>query len=88
MSMWDEAGDVARAGLREAQLFLHSPGARKARTVVATGLIVAAPAIARHPYVRGTKLLRIVGVAGGAAIIVKVAETIRDWEPRVAPTGR
>jgi hypothetical protein len=56
--------------------------------VVATGLIVAAPVIARHPYVRGTKLLRIVGVAGGAAIIVKVAETIRDWEPRVAATGR
>ena len=79
---------MAREGLREAQLFLHSPGARKARTVVATGLIVAAPAIARHPYVRSSKVLRLFGVAGGAAIIVKVAETIRDWEPRVTATGR
>ena len=79
---------MAREGLREAQLFLHSPGARKARAVVAAGLIVAAPVIARHPYVRSSKVLRLFGVAGGAVIIVKVAETIRDWEPQVIATDR
>lgn len=54
---------------------------------MAAALIVAAPAIARHPYVRSTRLLRLVGVAGGAALIVKAAEAIRDWEPGVAATG-
>jgi hypothetical protein len=79
--------DVAREGLNEVQWLLHSPKARKARAVLASSLIVAAPAIARHPYMRQTKLLRLVGVAGGAALIVKVAETIRDWEPE-AVAGR
>jgi hypothetical protein len=67
---------------------LHSPKARKARAVVAASLIVAAPAIARHPYVRGTRLLRLIGVGGGAALIVKVAETIRDWEPEAVADRR
>ena len=86
MSTFDEILGAAQAGFRDAQLFLHSPRARKARAVVAAGLIVAAPAIARHPYLRSTRLLRIVGVTGGAALIVKAAEVIRDWEPRAAAT--
>jgi hypothetical protein len=86
MRTFDDIRGVAEAGLRDAQLFLHSPRARKARAVVAAGLIVAAPAIARHPYLRSTKLLRVIGVTGGAALIVKAAEIIRDWEPGAAAT--
>jgi hypothetical protein len=88
MSGYRNVREVAKEGLREAQLFLHAPEVRKVRTVVAAGLIVAAPIIARHPYVRGSKVLRLVGVAGGAAIIVKVAETIRDWEPQMVADDR
>jgi hypothetical protein len=50
--------------------------------MVATGLIAAAPLISRLPMFRATPLGRIVGLAGGAALIVKAAEMIRDWEPR------
>ena len=40
----------------------------------------------RHPFFR-TPLGRVVQVAGGAALLVRVAEAIRDWEPeRVGPT--
>jgi hypothetical protein len=88
MAAVDDVRDVARAGLYEAQWLLHSPQARKARAVLASSLIVAAPVIARHPYVRQTRLLRLIGVGGGAALIVKVAEMIRDWEPEAVAAGR
>jgi hypothetical protein len=87
MSTFEGVRGRVADGVRDAQLFLHSPRARRARAVVAAGLIVAAPAIARHPYVRSTRLLRLIGAAGGAALIVKAAEAIRDWEPGVAATG-
>jgi hypothetical protein len=88
MSTFEGVRGRVADGVRDAQLFLHSPRARRARAVVAAGLIVAAPAIARHPYMRQTKLLRLIGVAGGAALIVKVAETIRDWEPEAVAARR
>ena len=76
MSTFEGVRGRVADGVRDAQ-----------RAVVAAGLIVAAPAIARHPYVRSTRLLRLIGAAGGAALIVKAAEAIRDWEPGVAATG-
>jgi hypothetical protein len=88
ISPFEEVGDVARTRWREAQLLLDTPGARRIRTTIAAALILAAPAIARHPYLRGTRLLRIIGVAGGASLIVKAAELLRDWEPKVTTTGR
>jgi hypothetical protein len=88
MGMIDDVREVAKDGIREAQLFASTPQARRARAVLATGLIAAAPVITRHPYMRASRVMRLLGVAGGAAVIVKVAETIRDWEPDVVAGNR
>jgi len=87
MPKTEDVRRIARTGFRETQRLLQTPQARRARIVVATGLIAAAPVIAKHPYVRKTRVFRIVGVAGGAALLVKVAEVIRDWEPRTPASG-
>lgn len=73
--------EVVETGVQTAKAALSSPTGKKARVVLATGLIAAAPVIARHPYVRSTKMLRLIGIGGAAALIVKAAEHIRDWEP-------
>lgn len=62
--------------------YLESPEGRRMRSKVASGLIFAAPVIARLPVVRRTPLGRVVSLLGGAALIIKAAEMIRDWEPR------
>jgi hypothetical protein len=36
--------------------------------------------VLQHPFFK-TPVGRLVQVAGGAALLVKVAEAIRDWEP-------
>ena len=61
-------------------MFLDSPTGRRLRHTVATGLIVAARVIAQMPAMRASRIGRLVGAAGGAALIVRVAEAIRDWE--------
>ena len=75
-------GREARTVLEDVRVFLASPEGQRYRRMVATGLIAAAPLISRLPMFRATPLGRIVGLAGGAALIVKAAEMIRDWEPR------
>jgi hypothetical protein len=62
--------------------YLDSTEGRRLRSRLASGLILAAPVIARLPVVRRTPLGRAVTLLGGAALIVKAAEMIRDWEPR------
>jgi hypothetical protein len=47
-------------------------------------LILAAPAVARHPTTRSTAVGRLFLLAGGAALVIKAAESIRDWEPGAA----
>jgi len=37
------------------------------------------------PVVRRTWIGRVLGVAGAATVLAKVAEAMRDWEP--GPTG-
>lgn len=89
----DEVRDIVRATLRglwkltdeavEAVMeFLDSPDGRRLRRGVAAGLFVAAPLITRLPVFRASRLGRLVGLAGGTALIVKAAEFIRDWERR------
>jgi hypothetical protein len=43
-------------------------------------LIVGVPLIVRHPFFK-TPVGRLVELAGGAAILIKLAEFLRDWEP-------
>jgi hypothetical protein len=76
----DEGVDATRA-------FLASPAGRRFRAYVAAGLVVTAPLILRHPFFR-TPLGRAVELAGVAALIPRIAERIRDWDPApVVATG-
>jgi len=60
--------------------FLDSPVGRRLRRVLATGLILSVPLIMRIPGLRRSPIGRLVELAGGAALVVKLAELIRDWE--------
>lgn len=77
-----EMGREARTLLGDARAFLASPEGQRLRNMLATGLIVAAPFVSRLPVFRASRLGRLVSLTGGAALIVKVAHLIRDWEPR------
>ncbi len=61
--------------------YLASPGGRRARAVLAGALIVAGPKVFRLPVIRRLPGIRIVEIVGGVALVVAVAERIRDWEP-------
>lgn len=67
--------------------YLDSPEGRRLRSKVASGLIFAAPLLSRLPVVRRTPLGRALSLLGGAALVVKAAEMIRDWEPRRVETS-
>jgi hypothetical protein len=47
---------------------------------VAAGLVLTTPLILRHPFFR-TPPGRLVQVVGGAALIAKAADALRDWDP-------
>jgi hypothetical protein len=72
----DRAGTAADEVLE----FLDSPAGRRLRRVLATGLIISVPLIMRIPGLRRTFLGRALELTGGAALVVKLAELIRDWE--------
>ena len=72
-------------GIDEARVWLASEQGRRYRAIAARGLILAAPLIVRHPVFK-TPFGRFVQIAGGATLIVKVAELLRDWEPSVPAT--
>jgi hypothetical protein len=60
--------------------FFDSPAGRRFRKRVATGLIISVPLVMRIPGLRRTPIGRLVELAGGTALVVKLAELIRDWE--------
>jgi hypothetical protein len=64
----------------QARAFLHTPAGRKFRRYLAGGLILTAPLIFRIPLLRRSPLIRALEAIGGAALIVKLAEALRDWE--------
>jgi hypothetical protein len=76
-------GEAERAldrGVDEARTWLATPTGRRVRALAARLLIVGAPLVLRHPFFK-TPVGRLVELAGGAAVLVKVAEIVRDWEP-------
>lgn len=79
--LYDRARDATRMAVGEAKRFAASEQGRKIRHNVATGLMVAAPAVVSMPFVRRTRLGKLIELAGGAALVVAVAEKIRDWNP-------
>ncbi len=79
--LFDRAREVTQIAVGEAKRFAASEQGRKIRHNVATGLIVAAPAVVSLPVLRRTRLGKLIELAGGAALVVTVAEKIRDWNP-------
>lgn len=66
--------------------FLDSPGGRRLRTMLATGMIVSIPLLMRLPGLRRSPMGRLLEMTGGAAIVMKLGELIRDWERDRQPT--
>jgi hypothetical protein len=66
--------------VEELVAFLDSPTGRRLRKRMATGLILSVPLVMRLPWLRRSPIGKLIEVGGGAAIVVKVAELIRDWE--------
>jgi hypothetical protein len=62
---------------------MASPEGRELRDRVAKGLMISAPIIMRLPIVKGTPLGRLIGAFGGAAIVARLARSLRDWEPSI-----
>jgi hypothetical protein len=67
-------------GVDEVRRWLATPQGRFLRSLAARMLIVSVPLIVRHPFFK-TPVGRLVELAGGAAILIKLAELLRDWEP-------
>lgn len=75
-----EIADRVDTTVDELLAFLDSPAGRTLRKHLATGLIVSVPLVMRLPWLRRTPIGKLIELGGGAAILVKVAELIRDWE--------
>ena len=70
---------------RDALQFLASPAGERWRRRAAWVLVVALPLAFRIPLLRKHWALRFLELAGGAAILVKLGQAVRDWEP--SPAG-
>ena len=79
-----ELADIAADELLD---FLDSPPGRRLRKVLAGAVIVSVPLIMRVPGLKRSPLGRLVAVTGGSAILIGIAEAIRDWE-RSEPSKR
>jgi hypothetical protein len=75
-----QIADRIDASVDELLAFLDSPAGRRLRKHLATGLIVSVPLVMRMPWLKRTPIGKLIEVGGGAALLVKVAELIRDWE--------
>jgi hypothetical protein len=75
-----EMADRMGASVDELLAFLDSPTGKRLRTHLATGLIVSVPLVMRIPWLRRTPIGKLIEVGGGAALVMKLAELIRDWE--------
>jgi len=80
-----ERADIAAEELLE---FLDSPAGKRLRTLLAGAVIVSVPLIMRIPGLKRSPLGRLVAVTGGGAILVGLAEAIRDWERSEGSGGR
>ena len=79
--MVDELIRRAEQGAREFRAYMASPEGQQLRKRAAQVLILSAPFLFRSKFFRSTPVGRALGLIGGAAIVVKLAEALRDWEP-------
>lgn len=72
----------------QARAFLASPAGARARRWLAAGVIVSAPLLFRMPVMKRHPLFRWLEALGGAALVVKAMEALRDWELQGDQTQR
>ena len=65
--------------------YLMSERGRRVRRQVAGALILVAPVISELPVIRRHPIARVLRAAGVAALVIKGAEWLRDWEPQGLP---
>jgi hypothetical protein len=68
-------------GVTEVRRYMASPEGRALRRRIAQVAIIGAPLLFRLKFIRNHPVGRLLGVVGGAALLVKLAEALRDWEP-------
>jgi len=64
----------------QARAFVASPTGILFRRYLAAGVIVTAPLLFRVPGLRRHPLIRTLELIGGAALLIKAAEALRDWD--------
>ena len=74
-------GDRVEVAYREVEDFLISPAGRRLRRLLAAGAIVGSKLVFRIPGLRRYPLIRALDRLGGAALILRFAQGLRDWEP-------
>ena len=74
-------------GVTEFRRYMATPEGRELRRRVAQVAILAAPLLFRLKFVRTNPVGRLIGLVGGAALVVKLAEALRDWEPNGGLVG-
>lgn len=79
--MLDDLQRRVSEGADEALRYLASPEGRQLRQRVAQVLIFTAPFVLRFGPFKASRVGRMLGVLGGTAVVVKLAEALRDWEP-------
>jgi hypothetical protein len=81
ISLLDELQVRLERGVEDFRRYMASPDGRQLRKRVAQALIISAPFLFRMKFFTRTWPGRILGLVGGAAAVVKLAEALRDWEP-------
>ena len=84
-SVLRRVGTAIQVEAEEVMRFLASPTGRRFRKVLAAGIILTAPAVFRIPGLRRYPLIRALELIGGAALIIRFAEALRDWERTEEP---
>jgi len=79
----EELGRRLERGLEDVRVYLASPDGQELRRRIAQVAVIAAPLLFRMRFFRASPIGRVLGLVGGAALLVKLAEALRDWEPAV-----
>jgi hypothetical protein len=83
--LYAEAREILGSGAEQLRDWLATPQGRRFRQLVARGMLLGSPLIFRLRIFKASPLGRVIEFAGGAAVLIKLAEIIRDWEPDTFP---
>ena len=80
MERIQEIAERASVSFDEMLEFLDSPAGRRIRRILAAGLILSVPLVMRVPGLRRSGIGRAIELVGGTALVIRLAEALRDWE--------